>query len=243
MALDDDIRILSGVSLFEGFTREQLRLLAFGAESPQAFSRQRSVSRKERRPIRAMSWCAGASSSTASATASASTVGHAGPGAMLGELALIADTTQADFGQSGDRHRLPPAEPQAVPPHPRGVSRTGRDAARADRRRAAGDGRSASESWRRASGHKAQNAFEPVPSRWDRGLYPFGCRRFRGSTFRDHAYSRSKRAITGTWSDGRSQPRAARRISMPVRRPERFADDQIWSSRRPRSDSAQSRAR
>ena len=33
MRLDDDIRVLSGVSLFEGFTQEQLRLLAFGAES------------------------------------------------------------------------------------------------------------------------------------------------------------------------------------------------------------------
>jgi CRP-like cAMP-binding protein len=32
MALDDHIRILSGVRLFEGFTQEQLRLLAFGAE-------------------------------------------------------------------------------------------------------------------------------------------------------------------------------------------------------------------
>jgi hypothetical protein len=31
MALDDDIRILSDVGLFEGFTQEQLRLLAFGA--------------------------------------------------------------------------------------------------------------------------------------------------------------------------------------------------------------------
>jgi len=33
MALDDDIRILSAVKLFEGFTQEQLRLLAFGAEA------------------------------------------------------------------------------------------------------------------------------------------------------------------------------------------------------------------
>ena len=33
MALDDDIRILSAVRLFEGFTQEQLRLLAFGAET------------------------------------------------------------------------------------------------------------------------------------------------------------------------------------------------------------------
>ena len=33
MALDDDIRVLSAVRLFEGFTQEQLRLLAFGAET------------------------------------------------------------------------------------------------------------------------------------------------------------------------------------------------------------------
>lgn len=32
MALEDDIRILSRVSLLEGLTREQLRLLAFGTE-------------------------------------------------------------------------------------------------------------------------------------------------------------------------------------------------------------------
>lgn len=32
MALDDDIRILGTVGLFESFTPEQLRLLAFGAE-------------------------------------------------------------------------------------------------------------------------------------------------------------------------------------------------------------------
>ena len=33
MALDDHIRILSGVRLFTGFTQDQLRLLAFGAEA------------------------------------------------------------------------------------------------------------------------------------------------------------------------------------------------------------------
>ena len=33
MALDDHIRILSGVRLFAGFTQDQLRLLAFGAEA------------------------------------------------------------------------------------------------------------------------------------------------------------------------------------------------------------------
>jgi CRP-like cAMP-binding protein len=33
MALDDDMRVLAGVRLFEGFTHEQLRLMAFGAEN------------------------------------------------------------------------------------------------------------------------------------------------------------------------------------------------------------------
>ena len=93
MALDDDIRILSGVSLFEGFTREQLRLLAFGAEalrlsagkdlyeegaaadSGYVVVRGRIVLYRERDGERV-------------------TVGNAGPGAMLGELALIADTTR-----------------------------------------------------------------------------------------------------------------------------------------------------
>lgn len=33
MGLDDDIQTLAGVALFQGFNLEQLRLLAFGAES------------------------------------------------------------------------------------------------------------------------------------------------------------------------------------------------------------------
>ena len=33
MALHDDVRILSGVRLFQGFSPDQLRLLAFGAET------------------------------------------------------------------------------------------------------------------------------------------------------------------------------------------------------------------
>jgi CRP-like cAMP-binding protein len=33
MALEDDVRVLSHVGLFEGFAQEQLRLLAFGAET------------------------------------------------------------------------------------------------------------------------------------------------------------------------------------------------------------------
>src|SRR5690606_16121572 len=33
MTLDEDMRILSGVELFRGFSRGQLRLMAFGAET------------------------------------------------------------------------------------------------------------------------------------------------------------------------------------------------------------------
>jgi len=33
MTLDEDMRLLSGVELFRGFSREQLRLMAFGAET------------------------------------------------------------------------------------------------------------------------------------------------------------------------------------------------------------------
>ncbi len=50
-------------------------------------------------------------------------------------------------------------------------------------------------------------------------------------------------AMTGTWSDGRSQPRASRRICKPCIWPSRSAEPQMWSSLRPRSDSAQSLAR
>jgi CRP-like cAMP-binding protein len=91
MALDDDIRILSSVSLFKGFTPEQLRLLAFGAEgmklsagkdlyqegadadSAYVVARGRIVLYRERNDQQLV-------------------VEHAGAGVMLGELALIAET-------------------------------------------------------------------------------------------------------------------------------------------------------
>jgi len=41
MALDDDIRTLSGVTLFQGLADEHLRLLAFGADSVQLPEGQR----------------------------------------------------------------------------------------------------------------------------------------------------------------------------------------------------------
>ncbi|WP_309082695.1 cyclic nucleotide-binding domain-containing protein [Chelativorans sp.] len=91
MALDDDIRVLSGVRLFEGFTREQLRLLAFGAET---------ISLSAGRKL----YSEGAPADCAFVVASGEValfhqgkegrelISVHGPGAILGELALIADT-------------------------------------------------------------------------------------------------------------------------------------------------------
>ncbi len=93
MALDDDIRILSGVSLFEELTAEQLRLLAFGAENVSLAS-GRELYRE------------GAPADCAYVIASGRILIHTergeervplrrlGPASMLGELALIAKTTR-----------------------------------------------------------------------------------------------------------------------------------------------------
>ena len=93
MALDDDIRILGTVGLFESFTPEQLRLLAFGAE--------RLVLRAGRELFRE-----GQSADCAYIVVSGNiTLFHeqdegriairpVGPGAMIGEMALIAQTSR-----------------------------------------------------------------------------------------------------------------------------------------------------
>jgi len=92
LALDDDIRLLSGVELFGSFTPDQFRLLAFGAENMRLASGQ-------------LLYEAGVEADGAFVVAAGRIglfredaegkrvlVAEAGPGAMLGELALIADT-------------------------------------------------------------------------------------------------------------------------------------------------------
>ena len=81
MALDDDIRILSGVRLFEGFTQEQLRLLAFGAESHDSCRRAGSSTARTTTADSAYIVVARhASGSSASTRASAFDIGMAGAG-------------------------------------------------------------------------------------------------------------------------------------------------------------------
>lgn len=91
MALDDDIRILSGVKLFEGFTSEQLRLLAFGAEQVK-LPADRRLYREDDEADSAYVVVSGQVAIFREVDGQRIPVGTAESGAMLGELALIADT-------------------------------------------------------------------------------------------------------------------------------------------------------
>lgn len=91
MALDDDIRVLSGVRLFEGFTQEQLRLLAFGAETA-VLPAQRRLYREDDEADSAYVVAAGSIVLHREADKARTPIAVVGPGAILGELALIADT-------------------------------------------------------------------------------------------------------------------------------------------------------
>jgi len=94
LALDDDIRLLSGVPLFQSFTPDQLRLLACGADNMRLAQGQ-------------ILYEAGARADGAFVVAAGSIglfredvegerilLASIGPGATLGELALIADAVR-----------------------------------------------------------------------------------------------------------------------------------------------------
>jgi CRP-like cAMP-binding protein len=91
MALDDDIRILSSVNLFNGFTREQLRLLAFGAEGLK-LSAGKDLYEEGADADSAYVVTKGRIQLYRERDSQRVSVDHAGPGVMLGELALIAET-------------------------------------------------------------------------------------------------------------------------------------------------------
>jgi CRP-like cAMP-binding protein len=91
MALDDDIRILSAVGLFQGFTQEQLRLLAFGAETT-LLQADRKLYREDDEADSAYVVVSGRIALYREQNGERIPIGTAGPGAMLSELALIADT-------------------------------------------------------------------------------------------------------------------------------------------------------
>jgi|SRR5438445_874363 len=91
MALDDDIRILSAVKLFQGFTQEQLRLLAFGAENT-FLQAERKLYLEDDEADSAYVVVSGLIALYREQGGERIPIGTAGPGAMLSELALIADT-------------------------------------------------------------------------------------------------------------------------------------------------------
>ena len=91
MALDDDIRILSAVRLFQGFTQEQLRLLAFGAETT-FLQADRKLYREDDEADSAYVVVSGKIALYREQDGERIPIGTAGPGTMLSELALIADT-------------------------------------------------------------------------------------------------------------------------------------------------------
>ena len=87
MALDDEIRILSGVRLFEGFSQEQLRLLAFGAETMH-LAADRKLYREDDEADSAYVVISGTISLfREQPDGERIPVGTVGAGAMLGELA------------------------------------------------------------------------------------------------------------------------------------------------------------
>lgn len=91
MALDDDVRVLSRVGLFEGFTPEQLRLLAFGAETT-PLPAERKLYREDDEADSAYVVVAGRIVLYREADGARVPIGFAETGSILGELALIADT-------------------------------------------------------------------------------------------------------------------------------------------------------
>ncbi|MBZ9737741.1 MULTISPECIES: Crp/Fnr family transcriptional regulator [unclassified Mesorhizobium] len=93
MALDDDIRILSAVRLFEGFTQEQLRLLAFGAETTFVQAGHK-LYREDDVADSAYVVVSGRIVLYREQNGERLPIGKAGPGTMLSELALIADTNR-----------------------------------------------------------------------------------------------------------------------------------------------------
>ncbi len=91
MSLDDDIRVLAGVSLFEGFTQEQLRLLAFGSENTR-LAEGKELYQEGAAADGAYVVARGRISLFRERDGERIVITTVGPGALLGEFALFSDT-------------------------------------------------------------------------------------------------------------------------------------------------------
>ncbi len=88
MALEDDIRILEQVKLLQDFSRDQLRLLAFGAETMRLRA-GRDLYRQGEPADCAYVISSGTVELSTSRNGERALSSEAGPGTILGELALI----------------------------------------------------------------------------------------------------------------------------------------------------------
>ncbi len=91
MALEDDVRILAGVGLFESFTQDQLRLLAFGAENLQLAAREELFAEGDVADC-AYVVSAGRIGLFRDKGGERVAIGRVGPGALIGEYALISES-------------------------------------------------------------------------------------------------------------------------------------------------------
>lgn len=91
MALDDDTRILARVALFDGFSPDQLRLLAFGAEHIE-LNRGRILYRENDDADCAFVLVKGRLDLFRGKVDSPVPAGTRGPGAMLGAIAMITES-------------------------------------------------------------------------------------------------------------------------------------------------------
>jgi CRP-like cAMP-binding protein len=91
LSLEDDIRIISGVTLFEDLTAEQLRLLAFGAERV-SVAKGRDLYREGQRAECGFVIASGEIDLFRDTERGRHVVKRLGPGMILGELALITET-------------------------------------------------------------------------------------------------------------------------------------------------------
>ncbi|WP_244486805.1 cyclic nucleotide-binding domain-containing protein [Aureimonas sp. Leaf324] len=91
MSLESDMELLGGVSLFQDLTRDQLRLLAFGAEHRHLRSGE-ILFRAEARADAGFIVASGTVNLVDGEGDARRVVETAGPGSLLGEMALMADT-------------------------------------------------------------------------------------------------------------------------------------------------------
>ena len=96
MALEDDIRILSGVGLFSELTDEQLRLLAFGAEQVR-FAAGQLIFTESAAADCAYVVAEGRIVLYRDGGGAAVALARPGEGAIVGELALIAAGTRLTY--------------------------------------------------------------------------------------------------------------------------------------------------